>query len=176
MLSAPGPVPVLLLHDLLFHKRTKLLPQVFEKHTARPIDEHMTSHTLRNKAPLVLPPEKGSFPLDREHECSEKGTIYRNCLRENNNSSTLCRPKAKDYFECRMQRYASTGSSACDGRYAAHQPHHPCRGLMQREEWEKIGLGEQQEAPPAANPSEQVSKEQTGWVAGARHRQQRPSN
>jgi hypothetical protein len=65
----------------------------------------MTSHSLRNKAPLVLPPEKGSFPLDREQACSEKGGIYRTCLREHNNSSSICRQKARDYFECRMDQF-----------------------------------------------------------------------
>lgn len=65
---------------------------------------------MRNKAPLVLPPEKGSFPLDREQACSEKGSIYRTCLRDHNNSSSICRQKARDYFECRMDQYAATAS------------------------------------------------------------------
>ena len=72
--------------------------------------KEMTSHSLRNKAPLVLPPEKGSFPLDREQACSEKGSIYRTCLRDHNNSSSICRQKARDYFECRMDQYAATAS------------------------------------------------------------------
>jgi len=110
----------------------------------------MTSHSLRGKAPLVLPPEKGSFPLDREQECSELGLIYRTCLRDNNNSSsTVCRSKARDYFECRMER-----------------------GLMKREPWDKLGLGDDPNET-AATVVDHRTKQETGWVAGARFRQQR---
>ncbi|ELR23621.1 cytochrome c oxidase assembly protein, putative [Acanthamoeba castellanii str. Neff] len=111
----------------------------------------MTSHSMRNKAPLVLPPEKGSFPLDREQACSEKGSIYRTCLRDHNNSSSICRQKARDYFECRMDH-----------------------GLMQREPWDKLGLGDDQIEEKSA-PIDVHTKEQTGWVAGAKYRQ-RPSS
>jgi len=103
----------------------------------------MTSHSMRNKAPLVLPPEKGSFPLDRESVCADKGSVYRKCLLEHDNSSTICRQKARDYFECRMDN-----------------------GLMKREPWEKLGLGDDQ--LESSDTKKGTTKEKSGWVAGKR--------
>jgi hypothetical protein len=45
---------------------------------------------------------------------------------------------------------------------------------MQREPWDKLGLGDDQLEEKSA-PIDVHTKEQTGWVAGAKYRQ-RPSS
>lgn len=49
-----------------------------------------------------------------------------------------------------------------------------CSGLMQREPWDKLGLADDQLEEKSA-PIDVHTKEQTGWVAGAKYRQ-RPSS
>ncbi|KDQ54813.1 hypothetical protein JAAARDRAFT_181453, partial [Jaapia argillacea MUCL 33604] len=66
----------------------------------------------------VTPPDRGSFPLDHYGECKNQMMLYMNCLRKNSNSSSPCRQLSKEYLECRMQR-----------------------GLMDRDEWHNLGLG-----------------------------------
>ncbi|CAG8680917.1 10036_t:CDS:2 [Acaulospora colombiana] len=84
----------------------------------------------------VNPPDRGSFPLDHDGmhlslipsienandsrigECKEMMMAYLKCLKENKSTSTPCRTMSKTYLDCRMKR-----------------------GLMQQEEWEKLGLG-----------------------------------
>ncbi|KIM34367.1 hypothetical protein M408DRAFT_325782 [Serendipita vermifera MAFF 305830] len=66
----------------------------------------------------AAPPDRGSFPLDHDGECKAMMSAYLKCLKENKSASTPCRNLTKGYLDCRMQR-----------------------GLMQKEEWENIGLG-----------------------------------
>ncbi|KAJ7596633.1 hypothetical protein C8J56DRAFT_917922 [Mycena floridula] len=65
------------------------------------------------------PPERGSFPLDHYAECKDKMTMYMTCLRKNQSCSTPCRDLSKDYLNCRMNK-----------------------GLMERDDWKNLGLGE----------------------------------
>ncbi|KAH7322142.1 hypothetical protein B0J17DRAFT_251672 [Rhizoctonia solani] len=75
----------------------------------------------------ATPPDRGSFPLDHEGECKSFMTSYLQCLSKNKNDSTPCRHLNKEYLECRMKR-----------------------GLMERDSWTNLGLGN---LPDSASPS-----------------------
>jgi cytochrome c oxidase assembly protein subunit 19 len=51
------------------------------------------------------PPEKGSFPLDHDGECTAAMTEYLNCMKKARNDNSVCREQSKRYLECRMDRY-----------------------------------------------------------------------
>lgn len=74
----------------------------------------MPASRLEKKAPL-----KGSFMMDHEHECDEQVTAYLQCIRRNEGGVGECREVMKAYLQCRMER-----------------------GLMQPEEWSRLGLPE----------------------------------
>ncbi|KDQ14912.1 hypothetical protein BOTBODRAFT_32278 [Botryobasidium botryosum FD-172 SS1] len=67
----------------------------------------------------VLPPERGSFPLDHEGECQLAMKTYLKCLRSNGNDNGKCRELSKAYLDCRMNR-----------------------GLMERDEWKNLGFAD----------------------------------
>ena len=48
-------------------------------------------------------PERGAFPLDRDHICSKFVVEYLNCLKLNKRNHTPCRDLSRSYLECRMQ-------------------------------------------------------------------------
>ncbi|CAE7177501.1 unnamed protein product [Rhizoctonia solani] len=92
----------------------------------------------------ATPPDRGSFPLDHEGrvmpsilhlgltdklggECKSFMTNYLQCLSKNKNDSTPCRHLNREYLECRMSR-----------------------GLMERDSWNNLGLGN---VPDRASPS-----------------------
>lgn len=79
----------------------------------------MASNTFGQKNFTPTAPAKGSFPLDHEGECKRHMLRYMLCLREKGNLNTECRPLAKDYLGCRMDKQ-----------------------LMTREEWNKLGFGD----------------------------------
>ena len=54
------------------------------------------------------PPEKGSFPLDHDGECTQPMQIYLECMKKARNDNSLCREESKNYLECRMSRYDAT--------------------------------------------------------------------
>ncbi|RZF42680.1 hypothetical protein LSTR_LSTR001475 [Laodelphax striatellus] len=64
-------------------------------------------------------PDKGSFPLDHEGLCKKEMIKYMICINQNNRDNSACRQQAKDYLSCRMEN-----------------------NLMSREEWPKLGFGE----------------------------------
>ncbi|KAF8527963.1 hypothetical protein BU17DRAFT_38802 [Hysterangium stoloniferum] len=66
-------------------------------------------------------PDRGSFPLDHEGECSTQMQVYLSCLQKSANNSVTCRQESKGYLECRMSR-----------------------GLMQREDWKSLGMADVQ--------------------------------
>ena len=75
---------------------------------------------------FIKPPLKGSFPLDHDRTCSHIVEEYLHCLRKVRKADIagvadqdVCRAAMKYYFECRMQN-----------------------GLMDREEWDKLGLSQ----------------------------------
>ena len=66
------------------------------------------------------PPERGSFPLDHEHDCSHIMKDYVACIKLVQGSNAHgCRLLAKSYLKCRMDH-----------------------GLMDRDEWKNLGLPE----------------------------------
>jgi len=77
---------------------------------------------------VVTPPERGSFPLDHDGECKQAMQVYLNCLKTNKSESKVCRPQSKAYLECRMSN-----------------------GLMERDSWDNLGLGDIPD--PAAAPA-----------------------
>ncbi|CAE6474254.1 unnamed protein product [Rhizoctonia solani] len=95
----------------------------------------------------ATPPDRGSFPLDHEGkvvegslsstrltcrlggECKSFMTSYLKCLSKNKNDSTPCRHLNKEYLECRMKR-----------------------GLMERDSWTNLGLGNLPDSTPASKP------------------------
>ncbi|KAF8078315.1 hypothetical protein FPV67DRAFT_1663067 [Lyophyllum atratum] len=84
------------------------------------------------------PPDRGSFPLDHYGECKDRMTLYMNCLRQNESTSTLCRELSKNYLDCRMQK-----------------------GLMERDEWKNLGMAnldkKEEKTPPNDTASQSSS-------------------
>ena len=56
----------------------------------------------RGAAPV--PPDKGSFPLDRKGQCKADAKAFLDCIQEHNAKHGKCRTLSKKYLECRMQR------------------------------------------------------------------------
>ena len=56
------------------------------------------------KAMKKTAPDKGSFPLDHHSQCKQEMEEYKSCLYEKKKTSWLCKPLAKAYFQCRMDR------------------------------------------------------------------------
>lgn len=79
----------------------------------------MASNVFGAKKFNPTPPDKGSFPLDREAQCKKFYAKYMVCLIDNNHSASECRNESKDYLDCRMQK-----------------------GLMTKESWEKLGFAD----------------------------------
>lgn len=65
------------------------------------------------------PPDKGSFPIDRENLCKEPMISLLKCLRDNQFKNEKCRDHTKNYLDCRMKH-----------------------GLMAKEDWKYLGFGE----------------------------------
>ncbi len=53
---------------------------------------------------VAKPPDKGSFPLDHESECKTFMIKYIKCLNNNKCDNSSCRPLAKEYLQCRMDK------------------------------------------------------------------------
>lgn len=69
---------------------------------------------------LPAPPERGSFPLDHDSECSTIMKDYLTCLKlVHGTNAHGCRLLAKSYLKCRMDH-----------------------GLMDHDEWKNLGLPE----------------------------------
>ncbi|GJJ76220.1 cytochrome c oxidase assembly protein subunit 19 [Entomortierella parvispora] len=49
------------------------------------------------------PPDRGSFPLDHDGECSKFMKEYLACLKDNQNNNGKCRHLSKNYLNCRME-------------------------------------------------------------------------
>ena len=84
----------------------------------------MASNVFGAKKFNPTPPDKGSFPLDREGDCKPYYAKYMLCLLDNKNNATLCRNESKDYLGCRMDK-----------------------GLMAKEEWKKLGYDDLTKKP-----------------------------
>lgn len=79
----------------------------------------MASNVFGAKKFNPTPPDKGSFPLDREGECKQFYAKYMLCMLETKNQASECRQQSKDYLACRMDK-----------------------GLMAREDWKTLGFPE----------------------------------
>eukprot|EP00026_Physarum_polycephalum_P021888 Phypoly_transcript_25489.p1 GENE.Phypoly_transcript_25489~~Phypoly_transcript_25489.p1 ORF type:complete len:112 (+),score=17.24 Phypoly_transcript_25489:24-338(+) len=58
----------------------------------------------RSSARAPSPPEKGSFPLDHKRECWDVMSKYLECLKDKEGDSIQCKPQAKDYLSCRIDK------------------------------------------------------------------------
>ncbi|WOO85108.1 Cytochrome c oxidase assembly protein COX19 [Vanrija pseudolonga] len=67
----------------------------------------------------VTPPQRGSFPLDHDGECKTFMLSYMKCLKSHGSDGGQCRPEARDYLACRMDK-----------------------GLMERDSMQNLGLGD----------------------------------
>ncbi|AAS51879.2 ADL041Cp [Eremothecium gossypii ATCC 10895] len=75
------------------------------------------------------PPERGSFPLDHEGECTAQMMEYLNCMKlVRGENAPNCRLLARNYLKCRMD----------------HR-------LMDRDEWAHLGLPDDKRAEAAAS-------------------------
>lgn len=97
--------------------------------------------SLRALSPT--PPERGSFPLDHDHECVKQMEKYIECMRlVANENAPNCRLLAKEYLRCRMN----------------HK-------LMDRDDWQHLGL-------PRDSPGTHVTQpDATGHVFGESKKQ-----
>lgn len=109
-----------------------------------------TSTSLSGAALAPKPPAKGSFPLDHLAECREFARAYETCLEKHDKISSHCRKEARLYLQCRMER-----------------------GLMVKEEWEKLGLGDDKIGSEARGKDAEERAEAKGFIAGARSAKRR---
>ncbi|CAI4045662.1 hypothetical protein SKDZ_12G0390 [Saccharomyces kudriavzevii ZP591] len=83
------------------------------------------------------PPERGSFPLDHDGECTKFMQEYLKCMQLVRNENAMnCRLLAKDYLRCRMD----------------HQ-------LMDYDEWTHLGLPEDASSKSADRKSNSASND-----------------
>ncbi|BAM81304.1 hypothetical protein, conserved [Cyanidioschyzon merolae strain 10D] len=74
-----------------------------------------TSNALSGGKPSrPSPPEKGSFPLDREGLCADFARAVIRCLREREGRTAACRGEELAYLECRMNHGLMTPESPAD--------------------------------------------------------------
>lgn len=79
----------------------------------------MSSMTFGQKKFTPTPPERGSFPLDRENVCKKFMISFMICLKDNEGLNEKCRKDALRYFKCRMDN-----------------------DLMEKQEFDKLGYTE----------------------------------
>lgn len=95
----------------------------------------------------VVPPDKGSFPLDHEGACKPEMQLLSNCLKDHQGESLPCRELSIKYLQCRMDK-----------------------GLMAKESLSSLGFNEvpeqQVENRQNQNSKGEVRKEKKGFVAG----------
>jgi len=65
----------------------------------------MNVQTIVSKGTTPVPPEKGAFPLDHFHECTQIFRNYMECLAETKfNNAEECRRVSMNYLQCRMDK------------------------------------------------------------------------
>ena len=52
----------------------------------------------------LVPPDKGSFPLDHDALCKPLAFKYLECLKANDRENVRCLEESKSYLECRMDK------------------------------------------------------------------------
>ncbi|RSH79792.1 Cytochrome c oxidase assembly protein cox19 [Apiotrichum porosum] len=89
----------------------------------------------------VLPPQRGSFPLDHDGDCKTFMLSYMKCLKANKSDSGECRLEARGYLQCRMDH-----------------------GLMDQDDMQNLGLGD---VGGDKGPAVAASTTQTGGAAAS---------
>uniref|UniRef100_A0A8C9HIU1 CHCH domain-containing protein n=1 Tax=Piliocolobus tephrosceles TaxID=591936 RepID=A0A8C9HIU1_9PRIM len=59
---------------------------------------------MDKKRSIVKKPDRGSFLLDHNSECTSIKNKYLKCLKKHNNDHLSCRNYSKEYFICRMDK------------------------------------------------------------------------
>jgi cytochrome c oxidase assembly protein subunit 19 len=115
-----------------------------------------TSNALSGGKPSrPIPPEEGSFPLDRDGVCAEFARAVIKCFRENGGRTAACRSPQRAYLDCRMKH-----------------------GLMRPEDFSELGFDEENDATLSAFMGREGNGEpdQTAngrYVAGLRYHRSR---
>ncbi|CAD5205578.1 unnamed protein product [Bursaphelenchus okinawaensis] len=78
------------------------------------------SGPFQRMPPAPTPPLKGSFPLDHDSQCKSEMFEYMRCLNSQRSMGGECKPIAKLYLQCRMDK-----------------------GLMESDEWSRLGFNEE---------------------------------
>lgn len=58
----------------------------------------------RSRTSAPRPPDKGSFPLDHDSECTSIIHEYLKCLDKYDQTTKYCAHISKAYFKCRMSK------------------------------------------------------------------------
>jgi len=90
--------------------RGTVIRDEISENLADPLELYFMSFS--QKQPTPRPPEKGSFPLDHDGECSLSMRMYLDCMKKAKNDNSKCREESKNYLECRMDRYSQTSFCA----------------------------------------------------------------
>ncbi|KAK4531479.1 hypothetical protein CCYA_CCYA08G2336 [Cyanidiococcus yangmingshanensis] len=115
-----------------------------------------TSNALSGGKPSrPVPPEEGSFPLDRDGVCAEFARAVIRCLREHGGQTASCRREQRAYLSCRMGH-----------------------GLMKPEDFSELGYDEENDEALSAFKELESIQEQNGategtYVAGLRYHRSR---
>mmetsp|Transcript_15857 Transcript_15857/g.18710 ORF Transcript_15857/g.18710 Transcript_15857/m.18710 type:complete len:118 (-) Transcript_15857:52-405(-) len=111
-----------------------------------------------SKSGQTKPPEKGAFPLDRNHECDEPKANFLNCLKQNKSDHSACRQFSKDYLACRQDKELmdktplnKLGFTPEDDKKAKNASQNDFNGLKNKEEF------------VSGNHIQRVSKPATSW-------------
>lgn len=93
--------------------------EIKSKHIYKHIKKMSGNPGNSMQALMPTPPERGSFPLDHDGECTQQMMKYLECMKlVQNNNAPNCRLLAKEYLRCRMDH-----------------------GLMEKDlQWKNLGL------------------------------------
>lgn len=80
----------------------------------------MSAGPFQRVPPPPTAPLKGAFPLDHESQCRREMFEYMRCLSAHGAVGGECKPVAKLYLQCRMDK-----------------------GLMETDEWARLGFKEE---------------------------------
>ncbi|KAI3634231.1 hypothetical protein MIR68_007835 [Amoeboaphelidium protococcarum] len=85
------------------------------------------SYSTASERYTPKPPQRGSFPLDKNGLCKDLAQKYMKCIKKNKGSIEKCRDISKEYLQCRMDRK-----------------------LMEPDQFENLGLTAEQEQPQSS--------------------------
>ncbi|CRG95986.1 cytochrome c oxidase assembly protein, putative [Plasmodium gallinaceum] len=82
---------------------------------------------MDKKRSLVKKPDRGSFLLDHNNECTSIKNKYLKCLKENYNDHVSCREYSKQYFTCRMDNNLLEKQSLNNLGFSENEVNHESR-------------------------------------------------